>query len=527
MNKKHALVVGNSEYANNEYFESLPFCVNDAEIVYNRLCCQETSIFCKDTSIIIHNATLINFISSIDKFCNNIKPNELVLIYFAGHGISLKGSSYHLVMTDTLANSKSVALSSFNIDMLIPVFREKNINSYIVILDSCRSAKALQSVGIRARSFDESEFSEINRDLVGEGKIVIASSQGFQDAIEDEELQHGVFSYYFLEALDSSGKDGKKEFLSINDIYRHVCEAMGRHSSYTQKPEMSGVNINGEILISKNPHYKPWNDTKHDSSDKKDRFDYFKQLIPPFNDERKQKLKGLKPFTSNEIDSLLEVTFVEIEDLSSQRHFHLDLGRLMEIFTLIRYESFQPYQVDSLIKIIKELSELNYYGVEMTYPSSCPAFNEIALVLKDQKLTVEQKAKANKNFHSLSKFSASFQAHVYFDREGSGIDYVDISFKWLFSWNSNLYYTPNRITICIYDANGMEEVYLSGKDRNDTVSARVKKGNVRIRIRPPWKKLENYYDVDQSFIINQSDFWFYLSRGLFGGFELSRNFDYK
>ena len=125
MAKKYVFIVGNSNYLNQEQFPTIPYCKNDAEEIFKTLCEKEYSLFEMNGSVIKIDIAYQEFLEELNLFFSSIESTDLVLFYFAGHGRVLGGKSFHLVMNDSLTNSKMLVNSTFNIESLIPYFTEK------------------------------------------------------------------------------------------------------------------------------------------------------------------------------------------------------------------------------------------------------------------------------------------------------------------------------------------------------------------------------------------------------------------
>jgi len=259
MAKKYVFIVGNSNYLNQEQFPTIPYCKNDAEEIFKTLCEKEYSLFEMNGSVIKIDIAYQEFLEELNLFFSSIESTDLVLFYFAGHGRVLGGKSFHLVMNDSLTNSKMLVNSTFNIESLIPYFTEKKVNKYIIILDSCRAGKALSTPGLKNRgeslNIECSDFLPEN--ISGEGKIIIASSQHYQYAKESGDLKHGIFSYYFIKGInDGACVNTIKPYISIKDIYNYTFEnVVEKHADTFQKPIFSGQSILGELYIAKNLKY--------------------------------------------------------------------------------------------------------------------------------------------------------------------------------------------------------------------------------------------------------------------------------
>jgi hypothetical protein len=149
---------------------------------------------------------------------------------------------------DTDAKKSLLTSTSFNFDSIIPYLREKRISSYVIILDCCRSEKAINSPSIRQRNYSNTEI--INEDFFGSGKIIISASSNYQESLELDDLENGLFTYYFLEGLKSRTLIEANGYVSIKKLYDYTfSKIISNHPSIDQRPIFSGEDYSGEIII--------------------------------------------------------------------------------------------------------------------------------------------------------------------------------------------------------------------------------------------------------------------------------------
>ncbi|MCI5057046.1 MAG: caspase family protein [Flavobacteriales bacterium] len=249
--------VGNSRFTNKKEFHDIPYASNDARVMWESLCNSKFSIFQKSKSVLLINSKNSEFNNGFERFIDHAKSDDLLMFYFASHSKLLYKKSFHVAMTDTLADGKSLAFSSFNIEHLIPILHEKEILRYIIVLDTCRSGEAARTIGVRNRNTNTEDL-DLVRDLGGVGKIVISSSEYFQPSIELDNLKHGLFSYYFIQALRSNSiVPSYQQYKSIKEVFDAACKAIkANHKDIYQIPRMSGQEVYGDLYIAKNIGFK-------------------------------------------------------------------------------------------------------------------------------------------------------------------------------------------------------------------------------------------------------------------------------
>jgi uncharacterized caspase-like protein len=133
--------------------------------------------------------------------------DDLVVIYFAGHGGTAKDTSRppdeadgvdeYLVTYDArTADLFSTAVRDDEMADWLASFQSDHV---VVILDSCFASgatRSLEQTGTRA-----GPGNRVFTDLVGPGRLFLAASQEAELSYEDLALGHGVFTYYLLRGL--------------------------------------------------------------------------------------------------------------------------------------------------------------------------------------------------------------------------------------------------------------------------------------------------------------------------------------
>jgi uncharacterized caspase-like protein len=258
MSNRHALVIGNSHYINQEEFPTIEYAINDANKVFFLLTSSQTSIFSKETSVKLIDVDRDDFNDALNNFFANIYKTDTVLVYFAGHAKVVASKRLLLIMRNS--NPQSLAHSAFSVDHLLPYFEERQINRYIVILDCCRSGVALKTPGIRYRGITDIDEVEL-QNISGHGKVFLASALEYQLAHELENLNHGLFSKYFIQGIETGeAVDSSKKYIGVVDICGYVRQQMiSIHSELSQEPMLSGEDLVGELIVALNPQYEEEN----------------------------------------------------------------------------------------------------------------------------------------------------------------------------------------------------------------------------------------------------------------------------
>ncbi|MFZ6012598.1 MAG: caspase family protein [Bacteroidota bacterium] len=215
----HVLAVGINKYQNSAY--NLNYAQPDAEAFIEKIKDHGKTIFKSINPIEIYNedATKDNIVTGFKSIIARAKPEDVFLFYYAGHGTldEEKNEEYYLVPTDitklygdpTQLTAKGISATELR-GFLTQVKSQKQI----ILMDACHSGGALKSLNVRAAATDEKAIVQLAR---SSGVVMIASSGTKQYATEFEQLQHGVFTYALLEALDGRADNGDKK-ITVNEL---------------------------------------------------------------------------------------------------------------------------------------------------------------------------------------------------------------------------------------------------------------------------------------------------------------------
>lgn len=188
----------------------------------------------------------------------NAKPNDLVLVYFASHGIKRdvdpNGVSYIAAYNSDLSNPATVYATSIQmIDLVTDLTRELQSLRVVLILDTCYSGDAASGAGREAVSSlnvsQTADFSEALRLFrAGAGRAVLTAATADQESYQGEKIGHGYFTYFLLKALRESAGN-----MPLAALYQRIKtetqSAVLKEYGKTQTPLMIAGASAGEISI--------------------------------------------------------------------------------------------------------------------------------------------------------------------------------------------------------------------------------------------------------------------------------------
>lgn len=184
-------------------------------------------------------ATLDAIRASFDETLGAATEEDVVLLSFAGHGTP----DHRLVLYDT--SVADLPGTTLGMDELARRFRDTRARAVILFLDCCFSGGAparVLDVGLVPRNAVGFPLVEV----AGQGRILFAASSADQEALEDPQSRHGLFTKAVIDTLLAADAPlGVLEL--VNQVTRIVGANAGRFG-YTQSPTMFGQ-TQGDFML--------------------------------------------------------------------------------------------------------------------------------------------------------------------------------------------------------------------------------------------------------------------------------------
>jgi uncharacterized caspase-like protein len=239
--QKWALVVGIGQFTDSE-IPRLNYTTADAAAFAAALEDPSIGQFPADNVHVLtdEQATTKNIKEQLNWIARHAEANDLVVIYVATHGtprtVDSAGGANYLVTYDTEAYSGA----QFNEDALYATAypmvelanavatRMKALRT-VVFLDTCYSGGAAgpdaPAATEKLANTAPSEAMLAHMSL-GTGRIVMSASQNNEESLESNQLRHGYFTYYLLQAL----KNGNG-LTPLSQVYASVAQQVSQSVS--------------------------------------------------------------------------------------------------------------------------------------------------------------------------------------------------------------------------------------------------------------------------------------------------------
>lgn len=196
--KLFILAVGVSKYANSSYDLDLP--AKDALDFYNVVLQQRRSKLYRDVEAHVltdKSATRANILDGLEWLKKNVTPDDMAILFLAGHGYSRPDRSYFFIAHDAdVDHLEQTAVSNEQITNLITSIKGQRL----FFIDTCHAGNALGGARF------STEISHMVSDLTSEENavIVFSSSTGKQFSLEKTEWGNGAFTKVLVQGIQGA-----------------------------------------------------------------------------------------------------------------------------------------------------------------------------------------------------------------------------------------------------------------------------------------------------------------------------------
>jgi hypothetical protein len=235
--ERWAVVIGVGEYASPN-IQDLRYAGNDAQ-AFNDFLRSDAAGFAEDHILFLKDskATAQAMREAMFVWLQKAKYNDLVVIYFAGHGAPDPNMPQNLYLLPTDADLNSLAATAFPMwDVKTALSRQIKAERVIVIADACHSGGASQGVDNDINTAFESLFGASRR-------MTLTAAADNELSLEDSKWGggHGVFTFNILEALKGAGDADRNGIVTFEEVATYVSGNVKTATNGRQNPQRVGL----------------------------------------------------------------------------------------------------------------------------------------------------------------------------------------------------------------------------------------------------------------------------------------------
>jgi uncharacterized caspase-like protein len=253
MNQRLALIIGNSTYLD-PAFSRLKTPDADVGALGEVLLDPEMGGF-DDVDVLV-NMSSHTIRRAIASFFSKKSREDLLVLYFSGHGVLDDQGRLYLAVRDT--DSKLLRGTAISASYITDEMNNSFSQRQVLILDCCHSgAFARGTKGTPGTSVGTASAFE----GTGYGRVVLTASDATQYAWEGEqvvgEAENSLFTHYMLQGITKGEADLNGDGqITIDELYDYVYERVVRQTP-KQTPGKWSYKERGEIVVSRTPGKTP------------------------------------------------------------------------------------------------------------------------------------------------------------------------------------------------------------------------------------------------------------------------------
>lgn len=176
--------------------------------------------------------------------------NDLLVLYFSGHGVKDESGSLYLATRATRKNEwggliRSTAIATRFIQEIMSDSRARR---QVVILDCCFSGAFAE--GLLAK--DDGSI-DIRRQLGGEGRVILTSSTSTQYSFAQEGSDLSIYTRFLVEGIETGAADLDEDNVISADELHEYASIKVRKVAPAMKPEIYTVKEGYKIILAKVP----------------------------------------------------------------------------------------------------------------------------------------------------------------------------------------------------------------------------------------------------------------------------------
>ena len=232
-----ALLIGNSTYPADEHnLQTLKGPVKDIAALNRALIDPGSGLFADIDVTLLPEVTSSRAIRALGRFFGAADRDDVLLVYFSGHGKLDRSGRLHLCMQDTESTDLlSTAVSSARIKEFADASHARNV---VIVLDCCY-----------AGAFRGGDLGDA---VAGPGRYVLTSCRGSQLA-NDATVENGTsfFTQHLVDGLVGAAADQDGDgYVTFSDLYTYIDRQLRAAGKQIPQRRVDG---DGDVPVAKRP----------------------------------------------------------------------------------------------------------------------------------------------------------------------------------------------------------------------------------------------------------------------------------
>ncbi len=248
---KIALLIGVSEYEPG--LDGLPSAVKDVTAMQQVLANPEMGEFADADVTVLQNPSRQAMEDAIYNLFADRQKEDLVLLYFSGHGVVDDGGEFYFASRFTRKEQGRLVPTTAVAARSVQGWLEQSRSQRkVIILDSCFS-------GAFAKGVKAKDSGSVNPEqfLGGRGTAILTASTSTQYALTQEGFDLSIYTHYLVEGIRTGGADQDNDgFIGMEELHTYASSKV-REAAPAMTPEFYPVKDGYKILLAKSPKDDP------------------------------------------------------------------------------------------------------------------------------------------------------------------------------------------------------------------------------------------------------------------------------
>lgn len=237
---RYALLIGISNY--NKGLDLLPSAVKDVDALRQVLLNSEIGGFADGDVVVLKDAEKGVIETAIYHLFANRKPDDLLLLYFSGHGVTDDRRDFYFTGISTSKDAlPPTAVSSVYVQGEMDKSRSQR---QVVILDCCHS-------GAFPKGMKAKDIGTVDLKLGGEGRAILTAADSSQYAFEQEGFDLSLYTHFLVEGLKTGAADRDEDGdVSVDELHVYV-EGKVKSVNNSMSPKFFGQKEGHRIVLAR------------------------------------------------------------------------------------------------------------------------------------------------------------------------------------------------------------------------------------------------------------------------------------